>query len=223
MKMNKQDYLILTAFSLFLGILLLGKPTYSEPLPVVIRDTTIQEVKNVEGYQALFIGDSHTANHSFGWQKQVCDRTGMFLKNTAVSGKTTLWMVETALYTINSNIGIAFVYGGVNDMYGSISVQDAVENLSSIARMCSKRRIPCYILTGFDPYECVSINNPKYKMKYETLQLTLLEKGIPGAVIINTRVVARQDCADGLCHMTKSGHTKVADAVIKACKFRTIK
>ncbi len=58
--MNKKDYIILTAFSLFVGILLLGKPTYSEPLPVPVKDTSIQGPKNVEGYQALFIGDSHT-------------------------------------------------------------------------------------------------------------------------------------------------------------------
>ena len=220
--MNKKDFLTLAAFSLFLGLLLFGHSRHDTPLQPTMVDTPKPVLKDVEGKVALFIGDSHTANHSFGWQKQVCKKTGMILKNTAVSGKATLWMVETALYNIQGNVGMVFVYGGANDMYGNIPVQDALENLAAIARMCAGRRIPCYILTGFDPYECISINKPQYKLKYQNMQLALLEKGIPGATIINTRVVSRQDCADGLCHMTLTGHTKVADAVVKACKFKTI-
>ena len=169
--MNKKDFLMLAAFSLFLGLLLFGgtqHDTILEPAPI---DTPQPVVKDVEGKVALFIGDSHTANHSFGWQKQVCKRTGMILKNTAVSGKATLWMVETALYTIQGNVGMVFVYGGANDMYGNIPVKDALDNLAAIARMCAGRRVPCYILTGFDPYECVSINNPQYKLRYQSMHL----------------------------------------------------
>ena len=34
-------------------------------------------VNDVRGKKALFIGDSHTANHGYGWQVQLCKATGL--------------------------------------------------------------------------------------------------------------------------------------------------
>ena len=45
---------------------------------------------------------------------------------------------------------------------------------------------------------------------------------IKNATVINTRVVVRTDCGDWTCHMHPSGHKKVAEAVIKKMKFKTI-
>jgi hypothetical protein len=43
-----------------------------------------------------------------------------------------------------------------------------------------------------------------------------------GAIIVDTRVVERTDCWDGLCHMSHSGHTKVAKKVIEDLKFKKV-
>jgi len=45
---------------------------------------------------------------------------------------------------------------------------------------------------------------------------------IKNATVIDTRVVVRTDCGDWTCHMHPSGHKKVAEAVIKKMKFKTI-
>jgi hypothetical protein len=50
---------------------------------VPIVDATI----NVQDNVALFIGDSHTANQQNGWQKVLCDKTGMICNNASVGGK----------------------------------------------------------------------------------------------------------------------------------------
>jgi hypothetical protein len=48
-----------------------------------------------------------------------------------------------------------------------------------------------------------------------------LIKKIVGGKVINTRVITKSDCWDGLCHMTPSGHKKIGNCVIKEMKFKT--
>ena len=78
------------------------------PIPRIGLDTTI----NVDGKTALFIGDSHTCNKNSGWQLLVCRETGMKMINPSVSGKTTYWMLNMAVYKMTDNIDYCFVYGG---------------------------------------------------------------------------------------------------------------
>jgi hypothetical protein len=39
-------------------------------------------------------------------------------------------------------------------------------------------------------------------------------------MVVDTRVIEREQCWDNLCHMNPEGHRKVAEKVILACKFR---
>ena len=66
------------------GTIMNGDTTIT-PVPRIGLDTVI----SVRGKKALFIGDSHTANHANGWQVLVCKQTGMKMKNVSESGKTT--------------------------------------------------------------------------------------------------------------------------------------
>jgi lysophospholipase L1-like esterase len=223
--MKIKDYLILGTASLLIGYVFasievstvknLDPDTLVAEVPI---DTTI----DVKGKVALFIGDSHTSNHSAGWQKQLCDSVGFKMKNESVGGKTTYWMINQALYTINDNIDYCFVYGGANDMYGIISPQAAIENIKGIARMCNGHNVKCIVLTGFDPVKCTATRNPNYAKKYAMFQRLLLTEDMDGAIIVDTRVVERTDCWDGLCHMSHSGHTKVAKKVIEDLKFKKV-
>ena len=186
------------------------------PIPRIGLDTVI----NVDGKTALFIGDSHTSNHKSGWQILVSKETGMKMINASVSGKTTYWMLEMAVYKINDNINYCFVYGGANDMYtSSITPDEAVNNIRSIARLCNKRGVKCVVLTGFDPIKCTRTPNPNYGKKYAKFQQLLLTEYMEGAQVIDTRVISRQDCWDGLCHMAPSGHRKIANKVIQDLKL----
>ena len=184
-------------------------------VPRIKLDTTI----NVVGKTALFIGDSHTSNHNNGWQKIVCNKTGMKMKNVSVSGKTTYWMLEMGVYTIKQNINYCFIYGGANDMYtSSITPEEAVNNIQGIIRICVGNGVRPVVLTGFDPRNTNTPNKnyiPKY-IKFQQLLLTTIKD----ATVIDTRVVLKSDCWDGLCHMAPSGHKKIAEKVISDMKLK---
>lgn len=191
------------------------------------NDTTITVVPrqgfdtsvNVEGKTALFIGDSHTANHSNGWQVLVCKQTGLKMNNVSVSGKTTYWMLNMAVYTMRDNIDFCFIYGGANDMYtSSITPEEAVENIKGIINICKGRGVIPVVLTGFSPTLTATPNKnyiPKY-VKFQNLLLTTIKD----AQVIDTRVTKKSDCWDGLCHMAPSGHKKIAEKVISDMKFK---
>lgn len=178
-------------------------------------------VVNVNGKTALFIGDSHTANHANGWQVLVCKQTGMKMKNVSESGKTTYWMINMAVYTMRDNIDFCFIYGGANDMYSSsITPEESVNNIKGIIKICKGRGVTPIVITGFDP-KVTSTPNKNYISKYTKFQ-TLLLTTIKDAQVIDTRVITKSDCWDGLCHMSPSGHKKIAKKVISEMKLKTL-
>lgn len=203
-----------------------GKNQIQKKDTIPTKDT----LEGVQGKKALFIGDSHTANNSFGWQKILCDQTGMIMSNYSVGGKTTSWMVDRSVYVVRKNYSYCFIYGGANDMYGRTKVKDAVENIQAIVKVCKGNGIKAIVLTGFDPEMCVSKNklreknNLAYISRYKKFQEMLLDS-IKDATVIKTHFVSRKDggCGDWLCHMTAKGHKKMAEGVIKGLKFKTIK
>ena len=225
---NKKLTYFTVSICVFLGIIffmsniqgrtvITKRDTTITPIPRIGLDTTI----NVNGKTALFIGDSHTCNKNSGWQLLVCRETGMKMINPSVSGKTTYWMLNMAVYKMTDNIDYCFVYGGANDMYtSSITIDEAIANISGIAKICNGHGVKCVVLTGFDPIKCTRTPNPNYAAKYDKFQKKLLKDGIKFAQVIDTRVITRQDCWDGLCHMAPSGHRKIANKVISDLKLK---
>ena len=194
-----------------------------ETLPQIPEQPQADTLLDVKGKTALFIGDSHTANFKNGWQRRLSDSVGFKLINAAVSGKTTYFMLDMAVYKLSDNVDWCFIYGGANDMYThSITPKEAVDNIRAIARMCQKRGIRCVVLTGFDPVKCTRTDNPYYATKYASFQHILLTQGVEGATVVDTRVVALKDCWDPLCHMAPSGHAKIARKVIQDLRLKTL-
>jgi lysophospholipase L1-like esterase len=224
--MNIKDGLALAVVSLMIGWMIVhAQPEIiKKPSPAV--DTVVVDtptVINVKNKTALFIGDSHTANHNNGWQRVLSNRVGFNMINASVGGKTTYWMIEQAVCRLTNKIDYCFIYGGANDMYSSnITTREAIENIKGIARICNKLGVKCVILTGFDAIKCIRTSNVKYPYKYAELQRILLTEDIEGAKVVDTRVVTRTDCWDGLCHMNPSGHKKVAEKVMKDLHFQEI-
>lgn len=177
-------------------------------------------VNDIRGKKALFIGDSHTANHGYGWQVQLCQATGLIQNNISVGGKTTGWMLTQAQLNVNPNYDYCFIYGGANDMYNShISAANAFNNIQSIVNICNSKGVKPIVLTGFDYSVCTRTENKSYAGKGAELQRMLLGQ-LRNAQVVDTRVVYRSDCGDALCHMNYSGHKKMCEAVISACKFK---
>lgn len=178
-------------------------------------------VIDVNGKRALFIGDSHTANHNWGWQVIVCQKTGMRMKNTAVIGKHLPWMVSVARQTISPYYDYCFIYGGANDIHGNRNPYSVVEDVQKIVEMCNMNGVEAIVLTGFNAEECVKpLKGQEFYPRAYTRYQKILMDSIKDATVIDTRVVVRTDCGDWTCHMNPSGHKKVANAVIKQMNFK---
>ena len=206
--------------SFFITLTVVGKPMNK----VVVQDTLIKQdtIVDVKDKYSLFIGDSHTSNLSFGWQKILSTKTKMKMFNVSVLGKTTGWMLEQCKQNINRNFDYCFIYGGANDMYTkSIKVETAVKNVQMMVNLCNRNGVHPVVITGFNPLECVKTpENPNYPLRYRKFQ-DMLVNTIEGADVIITYDVKRTDCWDGLCHMAQNGHKKIANTVIKKMKFKT--
>lgn len=230
--MNIKDRLLLTAASLALGWLLV------DATPTIINSTTTKStlvidtikpiikqdtIVDVNGKNALFIGDSHTAA-DYGWQNQLCKKTKMKYLNTAVGGKQTGWMLEVARLNINSGYDYCFIYGGANDMAGNRPPMKSVKNIQQIVKLCKVYGVKPIVITGFDPVTCINVSGREaykgYPQRYARFQQLLVDS-IKGATVVKTHCISRTDCGDFLCHMTGSGHRKMANFIILACKFKT--
>ena len=237
--MNIKDGILLMLASLVFGWLILkAKPTVISPaspkskshigairavkaqkiVQIIMHDTIV----SVKGKNVLFIGDSHTAA-DYGWQHQLCKKTKMMYLNTAVGGKQTAWMVEVAKLNINSGYDYCFIYGGANDMAGNRPPIKAVKNIQKIVNMCLAKQVTPIVLTGFDPLTCVAVGNRTalkgYPQRYAKFQKMLIDS-IVGAKVLKTHCISRTDCGDYLCHMTSSGHRKMCNFIISACRFK---
>jgi hypothetical protein len=227
--MNIKDGILLILASLVIGwVLLKATPqakiiqTFDYTPKITILVDTIHSVK---GKKALFIGDSHSA-YDYGWQYQVCHKTGMEILNTSVGGKQTTWMLETAKMNISPNYDYCFIYGGANDMAGNRAPIKAVNNIQCIVDLCKLHKVKAIVITGFDPLTCVSIGNRTaykgYPERYAKFQQLLIDS-IKNATVIKTHCISRTDCGDFLCHMTASGHRKMANKIIEELKFAKVK
>lgn len=224
--MNLKDTSILVIFSIFLGVVMFGQRATDSPLDEGISKTdssTRDTATSVRGKIALFIGDSHSANHQFGWQKQLCDSTGLIMRNVSAGGKTTDWMLNEAVYGVNDNIDFLFLYGGANDMHsGAMSPNDCLVNLQKIVNVAHSRGIKVIVITGFDPQKVVTANKSSYKNRYAHLQFLMLQKLQNCTVVDCRKIIQREDCSDPLCHMKKTGHRKIANQIIQDLHLLTI-
>ena len=235
--MKNKNFKIAAAVVFSLGLLgatLFGKKgrettkIQSLKIDTAIVIKPVDTVVSVRGKKALFIGDSHTS-YSHGWQDRLCRKTGMTYLNTSVGGKTTTWMKGVALNSVHSGLDYCFIWGGANDMAGTIKPALAVKNVQFIVDICRAKGVKAIVLTGFNPKTCIDVTGrsqawQKYPRRYVVFQ-KMLQDSIVGAKVIKSHFISRsdRDCGDFLCHMSASGHRKMADSIIKVMKFKIIK
>lgn len=224
--MRIKDGVFLMALSFIVGYIVVeSKPVVRDPLAwgelpqidTIKQDTIKQDtVISVRGKKALFIGDSHSAA-DYGWQHQVCKKTGMTYLNTAVGGKQTAWMLEEARHKVTPYFDYCFIYGGANDMAGNRPPMKSVKNIQAIVNLCRKSHVTPIVITGFNPVTCINVSGRQayqgYPQRYAKFQQLLVDS-IKGAVVVETHCISRTDCGDFLCHMTASGHRKMALCII---------
>jgi hypothetical protein len=224
----------LLSLTVIYGLFIFGKldtvPGYFTPNQIVIADTTfipvakqgLDTIVDVKGKKVFFIGDSHTSNHEWGWQKIVCDKTDMKMINYSEIGKHLPWMVNTTNMYLTNNFDYCFIYGGANDIHSNRNPYEVVRDVQKIVDLCNSKGVHPVVLTGFDAEKCVKpIKGQEFYPKAYSRYQKVLMDSIKNAIVIDTRVVLRTDCGDWTCHMIPSGHKKVAERVIKSMKFKT--
>jgi len=232
--MKIKDYLVLVVISLFIGWVFSKSRIYTpdplawssnftvDTIPTAVKVNKQDTVISVKGKKVLFIGDSHTAA-DYGWQYQLCKKTGMSYLNTAVGGKQTAWMVQEAKSKVTEYFDYCFIYGGANDMAGNRLPMKSVKNIQVIVDICNRYRVTPIVITGFDPNTCINIGTRQayqgYPQRYARFQQMLIDS-IQGAKVLKTHCISRTDCGDYLCHMTGSGHRKMSEFIISACRFK---
>ena len=229
----KKYYFLGLSLALLLGIGFSKSSSIKREIPQTQSDTIVEKVPvdtvvSVKGKKVLFIGDSHTT-YAYGWQDRLCKRTGMSYLNTAVGGKTTGWMLGVLKSNINPGFDYCIIWGGANDMAGTIKPIDAVKNVQRMVDICNSKGVKAIVMTGFNPRTCVDVSRQSkvwqpYPARYETFQKILLDS-IKGAKVIKSHFISRKerDCGDFCCHMNASGHIKMADSMISRLRFKTIK
>jgi GDSL-like Lipase/Acylhydrolase family len=186
------------------------------------KDTSI----DVKDSLFLFIGDSHTAN-PHGWQYKLSKSVGAKFKNTSMVGKTTSWMKGIARTSVTDKYAYCFIWGGGNDMVGKSPVEFSVKNIQSIVDLCNQKGVTPVVLTGI-PHTCPDVKGRgetwrNYAIRGERYKQMLVDS-IKGAKVIRTDFISRSsgDCADFICHMNPSGHTKMAVGIRKSMRFKSV-
>lgn len=186
--------------------------------PIIKQNNSI----SLNNVPILFIGDSHTANHSWGWQILLKNKTKLELHNTSVVGRHVSTMLKTSKKTISPYFKYCFIYGGVNDIYSKRNPHLVYKDVQSIVNICNLNNVKPVIIIGLNVNECIKTTDKQeyFKKNYIKYQ-QLLKDSIVGAKIISINNINRNDCFDWICHMKYSGHKKLSDIVIKEMNFKS--
>jgi hypothetical protein len=189
------------------------------PKPLVDSISKKDSIVDVSGKKVLFIGDSHTV-YANGWQHQLCTKTKMTYTNTAVGGKRTDWMLRQLMDNIDTTYDYCFIWGGANDAASQMTIESSISNIQKMVNMCNGFKIKPIVLTGFNPQLCINVANKEaawsnYPKKYTELQSRIMSD-IKHCTIVKNHFVTRKDgdCGDFICHMSASGHRKMANGII---------
>lgn len=228
--MRPSNLYFIVAFSLFFFNLvviwpLFQKDSLADLLVKLDLIANTQDPENVKGKKALFIGDSHTSAYGWGWQDMICQRTGMHLKNTASIGKQTSWMARKLKNYADTSYDYCFIYGGGNDIAAGVGPRKVFTNISTMVSYCQELNITPVVITGADPSVVIDPVSNQWKLyiKNKTILQSFFVDSLQGAYVIDIRdLIEKKDCADFLCHMKKSGHSKISNLVIKSMNFQEI-
>jgi hypothetical protein len=170
----------------------------------------------------LFIGDSHTT-YAKGWQYQLAKLANLKSHVISKGGMRTDWMWRNSRSVISHKFSYCFIWGGANDAASEhYNLDTSISHIQKIVNLCNKHGVKVFVLTGFNPTNIrITDKNRKqwgfYPAKYVRLQ-NLMKSKITGATVIQNWFISRDcgDCGDFICHMTASGHRKMAQGIYQA-------
>lgn len=181
----------------------------------VPKDSLSCSGDSTDGKTVLYIGDSHTC-YAYGWQDQLSKLTRMVSTTLAKGGMRTDWMLRNSRPLFSKKFDYCIIWGGANDAASMYKLDSTISNLQRMIDLGRKNGTKMIVLTGFNP-SVVKITESNrgqwgfYPPRYVTLQKRM-QTELKGALVVQNWYVSRQDgdCGDFICHMSASGHRKMA-------------
>lgn len=182
---------------------------------IFTKDSLSCKGDSTKGKTVLYIGDSHTS-YVYGWQDQLSRLTGMKTTTLAKGGMRTDWMLRNSRQMFSKKFDYCVIWGGANDAASMHSLDSTISNLQRMIDLGRKNGTKMIVLTGFNP-KVVKITESNrgqwsfYPPRYVTLQ-EKMKKELRGTLVVQNWYVTREDgdCGDFICHMSASGHKKMA-------------
>jgi lysophospholipase L1-like esterase len=168
----------------------------------------------------LFIGDSLTC-YKYGWQHQVAVAKGNNYLNLAVSG-TILSQMKTSLNAQMKKDAVfatAFIYGGCNDGFCYVDLDQSLKYTQMMVDTCNARGIKPVVVIGFDAEKVIkkTIYNEEITVRsrnrYALLQKKMKEQLKNCLIVPVNPNFYYEDTSDGI-HFMGTGHKKMADWVL---------
>jgi hypothetical protein len=123
---------------------------------------------------------------------------------------------------ISSKFTYCFIWGGANDAASlHYRLDSTISDIQKMVDLCNRMGVKPFVLTGFNPnnIKITEKNREKwgfYPQKYTRLQ-NMMQSRIKGATVIQSWFISREsgDCGDFICHMSASGHRKMAEGIYR--------
>ena len=123
--------------------------------------------------KVLFIGDSVTADPNYSYPALIKKkRKDVIVEVLAKGGMQTSWMLKNLPSKLNSNkYDSVFIYGGINDAFGSIKTDKIVSNVQQMVDLAKSKGSKVFIILGYEPNKFMD-----YK-KIPTTQYVRIKEG----------------------------------------------
>lgn len=183
----------------------------------------------------LFVGDSITAIESNGKPvtstypniiKSELSPKGVKVDVVAQGGKRTDWILSNLTEKLKTNkYDRIYIYGGINDMFSSVSIESALENIQKMVDLIKRKGAEAYVIIGYDAKTFMDENKlkptsfvptkagmVKLKNKYIEFQNSI-PNAIKGATIVGKFNIPSSMTNDAI-HPTSSGQKIIASDLL---------
>ena len=192
--------------------------------------------KNKPVGSVLFVGDSITAIEAGNTPvtttypnliKKRLEPKGVRVDVLAVGGKTTAWQYANLIEKLKDNkYDRIYIYGGINDMFSSVSKQRALQNVQKMVDLIKSKDAEPFVIIGYDAEKFMDESKLKttiyvptkagiieMKNKYVDYQNSILDT-IKGATIVDKFDIPSSMTNDAI-HPTPSGQKIIAETLLE--------
>jgi lysophospholipase L1-like esterase len=184
----------------------------------------------------LFVGDSITAIEYNGQPvtstypniiRKELEPKGVKVDVLAIGGKRTDWMLENLIEKLKTNnYDRVYIYGGVNDMFSSTTIKQALQNIQKMVDLIKSKGGEPFVITGYDtrifmdenklvPTKYVPTKAGMIKLKNRYIEFQdSIGSTIKNATIIPKFNISSKYTSDAI-HPTGTGQKMIAENLLQ--------